>query len=96
MTTETGIAATKEQDESSAIDVADGSSIQIWTNPGRLGPNESVTVWRTDGSVESPVVEGSDTAALTSRRPSLRLFGPGSFILKKTPTSDTITVFYDT
>lgn len=77
------------------IVVADGSSIQLWTAPA-LGNEESVTLFRTDGgSVEEEVREDNNAVALSPKRPSLSLNGPGTFRVKKTATAAATAVYYD-
>ncbi len=96
MATTTAITAATAAGVSSAIAVADGSSITVWAG-SVLGAGESVRGFLTDGgSNQVLVIEKSGaTAEIAGGASCVKLNGPGSFIVKKSATKISTAVFYE-
>ena len=86
---------------SSAITVADGSSIKVWVATP-LAQGESVDIIQTDGSsVEGSLIEYDEeerrpwVAQLTPGITALIIRGPGTYKLSKSVTASAVAVYYD-
>jgi hypothetical protein len=90
------IAAATAADDSSAITIADGASIQVYATP-RLTGAEQLTVTRNNGTTYQPVLDKESGGVVLNHRVNSGVVkGPGQFIFSKTATKVATAVAYDT